>query len=572
MKKKVWLGWLIPCYVLALSPNEEPSSYHLQKAKEREEAIENQQLPSPRVRLGEEQHFEEAVLPRDETPCFVVEPAKITLQQEESLSFHEELQHALKILHYPSEGMCLGVAGINQIATTLQNRLIGQGYVTTRVMVEPQDLSQGHLQYTLVAGKVDRIRFGDANNTTAALVFAMPMEKGSLLNLRDIEQGLEDLRRVPSSSASMQIVPSEQMGYSDIVVDYAQALPFRGTLSVDDAGTKATGKLQGGATFSWDNPLGLNDLFYYSYTQDIGDHKKTTLNDETKQGTSHNHAWHYSVPFGYWLVSYNESDYSYNQKVAGSSQIYAYTGESTSRSINLQRVLYRDDTSKLSANVKGWERSSNNFIDDAEIDVQRRRVAGYEVGLDVRHYFESAVVDVSASYKRGTGAQDALRAPEEAFGEGTSRMRIYTLNASLQLPFELAGEKLAYFSSVIFQYNQTPLSPQDRLSIGGRSSVRGFDGEYTLSGDRGWISRNELEWNYSSTHKSYIALDAGHVSGRSAHDLLGQSLVGSAVGMRGQVALMGTLSYDVFVGVPLYKPDFFPGKDIVGGFSIVYHF
>ena len=42
------------------------------------------------------------------------------------------------------------------------------------------------------------------------------------------------------------------------------------------------------------------------------------------------------------------------------------------------------------------------------------------------------------------------------------------------------------------QWNRTPLAPQDRFSIGGRYTVRGFDGELTLMGERGWVLRNEI--------------------------------------------------------------------------------
>ena len=50
----------------------------------------------------------------------------------------------------------------------------------------------------------------------------------------------------------------------------ARALgPVRATLSLDDSGTKSTGRTQGGATLAWDGPLGLNDLAYVSVNHDL---------------------------------------------------------------------------------------------------------------------------------------------------------------------------------------------------------------------------------------------------------------------------------------------------------------
>ncbi len=88
-----------------------------------------------------------------------------------------------------------------------------------------------------------------------------------MLNIRNVEQGLENLKRVSSAEADVQLSPSEAIGETDVVISYKQRFPFHLTLGLDDSGSKATGRLQGSATFSWDNGLTLNDLFYISGTR-----------------------------------------------------------------------------------------------------------------------------------------------------------------------------------------------------------------------------------------------------------------------------------------------------------------
>ncbi|MGO0305166.1 FAD-binding domain-containing protein [Endozoicomonas acroporae] len=51
---------------------------------------------------------------------------------------------------------------------------------------------------------------------------------------------------------------------------------------------------------------------------------------------------------------------------------------------------------------------------------------------------------MSVAYRRGTGAFDAMPAPEEAFNEGTSRFALITLNAGLQVPFIYFGQQFNY--------------------------------------------------------------------------------------------------------------------------------
>lgn len=111
---------------------------------------------------------------------------------------------------------------------------------------------------------------------------------------------------------------------------------------------------------------------------------------------------------------------------------------------------------------------------------------------------------------------------------------------------------------------------QDRLDIGGRYSVRGFDGEWTLSGDNGWTWRNELGWNVANWGQElYLAVDQGEVRARRQEEQLGHRLVGGVLGLRGSVF---GLNYDYFVGMPIHKPQGFKTSHAVTGFNLSYRF
>lgn len=177
---------------------------------------------------------------------------------------------------------------------------------------------------------------------------------------------------------------------------------------------------------------------------------------------------------------------------------------------------------------------------------------------------------LSANYKRGTGARGQLQAPEELRGEGTSRPQIITVSISYDKPFMWGKQPWQFNSSWQAQWNKTPLILQDRFSLGGRYTVRGFDGELTLTGERGWLWRNELAWQVNRLgHQLYFALDSGRVMGWSTKNQLGHHLMGSALGLRGNIKGM---SYDVFVGKPVRKPEGFSTSDTVAGFNLNYPF
>ncbi len=478
----------------------------------------------------------------------------------------------------------MGAKGVNALMTAAQNAVIARGYTTTRILAEPQDLKSGILKLTVVPGRirhinVDTTDIAKTHADRAILFNALPMAEGDILNLRDIEQALENLKRVPTAEADIKIAPADTPNYSDLNIAWKQqTVPVRVSLSVDDSGGRSTGQYQGSSTLSVDSPFRINDLLYMSFGRDLAGYDKTHTTDNagkingTRHGGSDNWALHYSVPFGYWEAAFNASSYFYDQAVAGINQTYTYSGHSRNQDIKLSKMMHRDDNSKTSAYVKGWSRYSDNYIDDAEVTVQRRKTAGYELGIGHKHSIDNIQLDAALAYKRGTGAKDALRAPEEAFGEGTSRMRLITADLNLNIPWKVKNTDVSFNSSAHAQWNKTRLTSQDKIGIGGRSTVRGFDGQSSLSAERGFYIRNELAVNYIPNQQLYLAIDGGHVAGPSAQWLLGKTLVGGAAGLKGQISAGGKLQYDVFMGTWLSKPKGFQTKDTTYGFSLNYSF
>lgn len=544
-------------------------------------AIQSQQVKVPSVLL-ESERVQSLGFPKNESQCFPINQLVLTdYQAEEENSSTSSLKliqpsrfsWALKSVytgHDFAMPACIGSEGINVLLRRIQNRLIDLGYVTTRVVVEPQDLRSGMLVLTVIPGKVGRIQLQDQSAipfaTRGTLWFAMPMAQGDILNIRNIEQGLENLKRVPSADANMELVPTDAVGETDVVIAYKQSLPFHLTLGLDDSASKATGRLQGSATFSWDNVFTLNDMFYISGTRSF---KRDSDDAEGNYG-SKNISLYYSIPWKNYLLTLSGSKYSYHQTVAGAFESYTYSGESQQMKANLSRLLSRGSLHKTYVNAALWTKKSHNYINDTEIEVQRRRTAGWEVGLNHTQYIGETVLQLFANYKRGTGGNKSLPAPEEEFGEGTSRMQIFTAGVDFTYPFTIGNQPFRFNTSWNGQWNGTPLTQQDKLSIGGRYTVRGFDGELSLSGEKGWLWRNELAWNIANKgHELYLGIDRGKVHSSQEEFQIGNSLMGGAIGLRGK--LWG-INYDYFVGVPIKKPEGFRTSHVTTGFNVSYRF
>ncbi len=524
--------------------------------RQKNEAQKPSHLPTPTL--------ETSLLPTEEAPCRVIDT--LVLEGDESEYFQWALAAADRN-NDPARGRCLGSSGIALVIQRIQQAILERGYVTTRVLTEKQDIRNGTLTLTLLPGRIRHIRFADGTSSRATLWNAMPAKPGDVLNARVLEQGLDNFQRLPSAKADLKIDAVQdanaRSAESDVIIEWKQALPFRLNLSLDDAGSKYTGKHQATLTLAYDHWWTLNDLFYVSVNQAVGG---GLPGDRGSQAQT----VHYSVPWKEWLLSATANTFEYHQMVAGLNQDYDYHGNGNNHDLTITRLLSRSSISKTSASLRWWSRESRNFIDDAEVRPQRRDTGGWELGLHHRLKLGAASIDANLAARRGTGAFGSRTAPDEAFGEGTSRMQILRADATLSAPFRLASQRLRYGAAWRAQWNGTPLTPQDRFAIGSRYTVRGFDGEFFLSGDNGWLLRQEIGLALAPiASELYAGIDTGKVGGRSAATLLGNRMTGAVIGLRGNTARM---SWDLFIARPIDKPEGFRTSSTTAGFYLSLNF
>lgn len=514
-------------------------------------------------------------VPEKETPCLVIN--HITLAGERA----ELFQWALAAADLPDDaarGRCLGASGVDIVAARVQRALVQRGWATTRVVATSQDLASGTLTLTVLPGHVRGIRWDGKSQARATLWNAVPIAAGDLLDVFAIEQGLANFKRLPTVEANIAIVssdiPGALPGDSDLEIHWTQKRPLRFTVTADDAGNTPTGKLQGSVTLAIDHGLALNDMFYVSTAHSLGGNLDSHLHSPGRgrgrdRGTRAT-TLHYQLPFDYWLLGATASTNTFYQTVAGAVLPYVYSGTSSHGEVRLTRLLQRTLQGNTGAYLRGWQRSSNNFIDDTEVQVQRRRWAGWEIGVTHRENLGSNSVDASLAYRRGTGMGASLEAPEQAFGEGSTRPQLITADVQWMSPFTVAAQALRASITWRAQWNRTPLVPQDRFFIGSRATVRGFDGVTGLLADRGWLLRNELSWQLpEARYALYLGLDHGAVGGPSAQYLPGRRLTGAVLGARGGDAV---LSWDLFAGGPLAMPEGFQTASVTAGFNLIWTF
>jgi hemolysin activation/secretion protein len=527
---------------LAQTPFNPTDQQEQRERAERQAQERAQRQALPEVRGGEtasESQYTDTQLPQ-ETPCF----------QLDRLVLEGAVEHRARFgfaQHYLNQyqGRCVGQAGIGLIVRRVSDLILARGYVTSRVGLPEQNLADGTLRLQLIPGTIGAIRFADEDGMPARIWrSAFPARPGQLLNLRDLEQGLEQLKRVPSQDATMEIVPGDGVGQSDVVIMLVTQRRWRGSVSFDDSGSRATGKPQVNANLGVDNLAGRNDLLALGISSDGS--------AEAGRGT-HGYNASYSIPWGNWRIGAGVNGYRYRQTMRGAVQDFSASGRSRSTDLTIERLLKRGQHYRSGVELRIGQRQARSYIENVEVRNQRRRTTSLELALLHRQYWGPAQIDLRLAHRRGVpwlgGDDDASGTPSDY---PTYRYALTTLDASLMRPVPLGVRQALWNSALRYQWSDDPLYGSEFISIGGRYTVNGYDGETTLGGARGGYWRNSLSLPLHRAFVPYVGIDVGHIESDRQLGIEGGTLSGGHIGFRGDAA--GAVTWDAFVGWPIDGP------------------
>lgn len=458
------------------------------------------------------------------------------------------------------------VSDITNIRNAFQRKLLDKGYVTSRVYIPEQNLNAGTLQFMVMPGRVEDIRYS-ASSAHGPWRTAFSVRSGDILNIRDVEQGLEQMKRVSSQSVIMKLLPGTAVGTSIIELSIKQDKPVHGSISFDNSGLESTGVYQGSFTTSFDQVFRANDTFTMSLSGDLS-------GSGSIKGTRAA-SLNYVIPHGKDTFSLSFSKSRYHQTIQSNPYDFTYSGKSTTMKAKWNHVWSRTQREKRAFDISISTRHNHRFINDMEMPVQALRTTSMEFGVSNRKYIGNATLYSRLGFQWGIGALGAQ--PEHkasvAMGGPTSRYHMWLVDVDYRKPFIMGHRPASFTSSFHGQWVQggKRVYSVDTINIGNRYSIYGFDGEYTLMGDSGWYVRNEVSSVIPRLNTEvYLGLDVGAVYGKSTESLVGKTIAGTALGVRGNYS--SGLLFDAFVSTPLYKPQDYHTKKFYSGFTVGYRF
>lgn len=479
-----WMPLLAFCCASAsfAAPLPSPGDNDLQRQRQEQLLREQRQRLEELQQLPGKAPTEAPSTTAPDTRCFAIRT--ITLEGAEHLDVRSR-----EALLAPYRDKCLGVNQLNELLKGITDHYLSRGFVTTRAYLPQQDLSSGELKIIVVEGRFEGFEQSElASERELAMTF--PGATGEVLNLRDLEQLVDQINRLPSRQAQMELVPGKDVGGSRVQLKGERSKPWRVSASRDNNGDSSSGEQQAGVGLDWDSPLGLADQFGLRYGEDV-------VSDHWKH--SDNQSLWYSVPYGWWTFNYSYSRNYYRTRNEDAGFAFKYDGDNETHQLGAERVLHRDDVSKTGVNFGLSHQRTRNYIDDTLLDVSSTHLSEFSLGFNHGRRIGSAFVNADIGWQRGIGAFGAQDDDHDApHGSPTARYNKYSLTLSYLQPFKLWDEAFSFESLATGQHSEDPLYSPQRISLGGLSSIRGFK-DQTLSGDSGYYWRNQLRWRRAVT-------------------------------------------------------------------------
>jgi hemolysin activation/secretion protein len=156
---------------------------------------------------------------------------------------------------------CLTKFDLNDMNKAINQFYLENGFVLARVYFDLAKLVESGIVIIVIEeGKIDKITLRDNSKLNDFLPFRRSLQKntaffgisesdeyddksGDVFNLRDFEQGLDQINRLGSQNAKMQIEPAQKAGYSNIIIDNEIGDLATLSFTLDNSGNARSGRI-----------------------------------------------------------------------------------------------------------------------------------------------------------------------------------------------------------------------------------------------------------------------------------------------------------------------------------------
>ena len=447
----------------------------------------------------------------------------------------------------------LGSTDITNLITELTNRLIEKGYITsTASLSENNNLNSETLNLKIISGKIEKIILNEDDSLDKLKkYFLVSTKEEKVLNVRDLDTTTENFNYLEANNMTMEIIPSDKENYSIVKLKNEMKDKFTISFLSNNYGEdNQNGIWRGGTSINIDSPLGIGDRVYFSY---MTVHKKkadrswkrTTESlkpgeilpigpkgyDPAKDTLPYKreldlYNFRYTMKFRDYTLSLGSSRSENISSFYTPTTIYDMETMSSSFSVNLDKILWRNQKSKLSLGVGLKRKHNKSYIEDTLLSDRILTIG--DISLNGTTVFYGGIFGITLDYERGLRALGASNTPKAEFKK-------YSLNLNYYKPLT---KKLVYRFNTLTSHSKDVLYASEKQSIGGVGSVPGYHRRGNIMGDRAIEIENELSYKIIDSEKigrlsPYISYSYGAVRNNKNPSVYGKGYVsGASIGLR----------------------------------------
>lgn len=511
---------------LPILPSEEMFTDEVNTLKE-------ESLPLPRFKPNE-------VNVASSPSCFTIKQVDLRNRQRFTSSV---LQHALDKWKKQLEGHCQTAILLEQDINILNAMLYDAGYITSEVGNVDLFADRGVLDITLNAGYVGDITAENEGAKANLISQVMPIKRGDILNINDIEQGVSNLKERPNSHVKVEIKQALNDDFKTLIsINQVGERTFSGLLSVDNKERKVYGDLFGSAQFSFGNLLQLNDTLSLTLSRNL---------DGMKSQGIKKHIFFFKFPYRYWRFSLFGYQIESKNKVLKSAK---GVQETQQQHLSFEtHYQFRPSQQRIVTLIGGLQYYTyRNTILGKNISVHERRSPYIMMGIKQQYRFlRGGNINVKLNYKQSIPLKGAKLSPIHS----VNGVPIFNLDIDALFPFKLTSQHFFYQPKLSVQLTKSEIDGLlDGSTIGGLNSVYGFASGAGYKAENQFLVRQKFSWlTPIQGQLLFTALDYGSVSETRGNIFHNQEkyLAGLALGLEGSIK---SFSYQTILGYPLLAP------------------
>ncbi|MCX6952348.1 MAG: hypothetical protein NTV51_09310 [Verrucomicrobia bacterium] len=362
-----------------------------------------------------------------------------------------------------------------------------------KVMAPVQDASGGVVRLAVVIGRYKDITWkGNRWFSSKMLQDKMGIKSGDEIRVSTLEEAVKWANANPFRQIKVLVNDLANIpGKADLIVGVEERIPLRLTTSYDNYGNDYVGKNHYTAALQFGNLWGRDHQGSYQFT--------TT--DDTKLFQSHSADYRLPLPWRHYLQL--SGGYLRVHPSTGVNNVITQDGKNISTSLRYVVPLRGENTGEFTAGIDF--KQGNNTVAYNNVPVIANTTDTFQLAFGystVRRDKRGAWLfgaNLNASpgniNERNTGDAFSNRKPNKPgypLNGGKDITPTYvTGTVSVQRLLNLGGD-WSLFSRATVQGATGSVPGGEQLSIGGSSTVRGFD-ERISSGDEGFVFSNDLQ-------------------------------------------------------------------------------